>query len=187
LIIVENPKDNNYVCQEKTLAPDGCRNCCAGRERGSGRKEDLGVGEAALQDLTDLRPIAIACDRDPASLKQEAPSRGHLVSDYLRSQESPEVYLQRLAPRVGRYNGFSLFVRDRSGLCYYSNRGEAIRLASGIHGMSNPLLDTLWPKVSRGPEIQLTHKRILHILPSFLIAELTILFLITYIPPSSFY
>ncbi len=113
---------------------------------------DLKAGGTWLGITRSGRLAAITNYRDPASLKTEAPSRGHLVSDYLRSRESPEEYLQRLAPRAGRYNGFSLLVGDRSELLFYSNRGEAIRPAPGIHGMSNHLLDTPWPKVNRGKQ-----------------------------------
>ncbi|HEV8593197.1 MAG TPA: NRDE family protein, partial [Pyrinomonadaceae bacterium] len=36
-------------------------------------------------------------------------------------------------------------------VCYYSNRENIVReLGPGIYGLSNHLLDTPWPKVSRG-------------------------------------
>jgi uncharacterized protein with NRDE domain len=96
------------------------------------------------------RLAAVTNYRDPASLKQDAPSRGELAIDYLCRRESPKVYLKRLDPCAGRYNGFSLLMGDRSELFYYSNRGEASRLEPGIHGMSNHLIDTPWPKVEQG-------------------------------------
>jgi len=98
------------------------------------------------------RLAAVTNYRDPASLKQDAPSRGELVSDYLRGREKPEIYLRRIEPSATRYNGFSLLVGDFSELVYFSNRGEARRLTPGIHGMSNHLLDTPWPKVERGKQ-----------------------------------
>ncbi len=61
--------------------------------------------------------------RDPASLKSDAPSRGSLVSDYLRGRETPENYLRRIKPRPARYNGFNLLVGDASELFCFSNRG----------------------------------------------------------------
>ena len=111
---------------------------------------DLKAGGTWLGITRSGRLAAVTNYRDPASLKKEAPSRGQLVSDYLRGGESPEEYLQRLAPRAGRYNGFSLLVGDRSKLLCYSNRGEMVRPEPGIHGMSNRLLDTPWPKVAEG-------------------------------------
>ena len=41
---------------------------------------------------------------------------------------------------------------DGSELVYFSNRGGANRLTPGIHGLSNHLLDTPWPKVERGKQ-----------------------------------
>lgn len=38
---------------------------------------------------------------------------------------------------------------DLSKLFYYSNRGDAIRIVGpGVHGLSNHLMDTSWPKVT---------------------------------------
>ncbi len=113
---------------------------------------DLKAGGTWLGITRDGRLAAITNYRDPASLKDGAPSRGELVSDYLRSRESPEGCVKRLAPRAGGYNGFSLLIGDRSALFYYSNRGESVRLTPGIHGMSNHLLDTPWPKVDWGKQ-----------------------------------
>jgi uncharacterized protein with NRDE domain len=111
---------------------------------------DLKAGGTWLGITRGGRLAAVTNYRDPASLKTEAPSRGHLVSDYLRGRERPEEYLRQLAPRAGRYNGFSLLVGDRSDLFFYSNRGGLVRPEPGIHGMSNHLLDTPWPKVDQG-------------------------------------
>jgi uncharacterized protein with NRDE domain len=113
---------------------------------------DLKAGGTWLGITRSGRLAALTNYRDPASLKQDAPSRGHLVSDYLRNQESSDAYLKRLAARADRYNGFSLLVGDCSALFVYSNRSEAIRLNPGIYGMSNHLLDTPWPKVSLGKQ-----------------------------------
>jgi uncharacterized protein with NRDE domain len=94
---------------------------------------------------------AITNYRDPASLKSAAPSRGRLVSDFLIGEEDPQAYLGRLALNPGNYNGFNLVVGAGDRLCWYSNRGHGIRpLLPGIYGLSNHLLDTPWPKLSRG-------------------------------------
>ncbi|NIP44972.1 MAG: hypothetical protein GWN21_00565 [Gammaproteobacteria bacterium] len=80
-----------------------------------------------------------------------APSRGHLVSEYLRARHAPQAYLDSLAGRAGAYNGFNLLVADGDGLHWYSNRAAGPRaLAPGIYGISNSLLDTPWPKLVRG-------------------------------------
>lgn len=111
---------------------------------------DLKAGGTWLGITRQGRLAALTNYRNPALHKPEAPSRGELVSDYLRSSRAPGAYLDALAPRAGLYNGFSLLLGDLSGLWFFSNRGGRNALAPGIHGMSNRLMDTPWPKVERG-------------------------------------
>jgi uncharacterized protein with NRDE domain len=96
------------------------------------------------------RIAALTNYRDPASVKKEAPSRGGLVSAYLLGKEKAETYLNRIAAETSLYNGFSLLVGGLSGVFYFSNRGMQTRLAPGIYGLSNSLLDVSWPKVVLG-------------------------------------
>jgi len=98
------------------------------------------------------RIAALTNYRDPASVKEGAPSRGWLVSDFLRGHEEPLTYLQNLAFRADRYNSFSLILGDLSRLYYFSNRDGLFELSPGLYGLSNHLLDTPWPKVERGKE-----------------------------------
>ena len=97
------------------------------------------------------RLAAITNYRDPASIKPDAPTRGLLVSNFLAGSDSARTYLQKLSESGDRYNGFNLILFDDTGLWYYSNRGERIlALKPGIHGLSNHLLNTRWPKINRG-------------------------------------
>lgn len=97
------------------------------------------------------RFAAITNFRNPAERKPEAPSRGQLVSDFLSAQSEPEAWLAAIAPRAHEYNGFSMLAGDGRTLCFYSNRnGDIAALETGIHGLSNHLLDTPWPKVTKG-------------------------------------
>ncbi|MBC8179160.1 MAG: NRDE family protein [Deltaproteobacteria bacterium] len=97
------------------------------------------------------RVAAITNYRDPASIKSNAPSRGELVSDFLTGDEKPEEYFASLDLKARAYNGFNLLVGVKDQICWYSNRGKGTRsLIPGIYGVSNHLLDTPWPKVSRG-------------------------------------
>ena len=97
------------------------------------------------------RIAAITNFRDPVLQIADAPSRGFLVSDFLASKESPKSYLEHVKQIGHRYNGFNLFVGDKSELFYYSNRGNSIhRTKPGLYGVSNHLLDTPWPKVAKG-------------------------------------
>jgi uncharacterized protein with NRDE domain len=91
--------------------------------------------------------------RDPASLKKNAPSRGRLLTRFLLGGQSPLDYLQEVRLEGERYNGFNLIVGDPNRLYWYSNRdGDPVALAPGFYGVSNHLLDTPWPKVTRGKE-----------------------------------
>ena len=99
------------------------------------------------------RFAALTNFRDPRERKTDAPSRGQLVSDYLKSDQRPREYLEDIAMQALRYNGFNLLAGDIDGIFYFSNRAESVQqLSPGIHGLSNHLLDTPWPKVERGKQ-----------------------------------
>lgn len=114
---------------------------------------DLAAGGTWFGITRQGRFAAITNYRDPSALRPDAPSRGPLVSDYLRDRESAWDYLQSLLPRAALYNGFNLLLGDTAGLFYYSNQGGAPQaLEPGLYGLSNHLLGTPWPKVRRGLE-----------------------------------
>jgi uncharacterized protein with NRDE domain len=97
------------------------------------------------------RLAAVTNYREPGAQRPEARSRGHLVTDFLADRTAAAEYLRRLHSDSHRYNGFNLIVGDAEALYYYSNRdGTASPVQSGIHGLSNHLLDTRWPKVRHG-------------------------------------
>jgi len=91
--------------------------------------------------------------RDLKNINPNAPSRGHLVSDYLLNGVDATVYLKEVHLGADRYNGFNLIVGKIDDLHYYSNyQSKIVKLKPGFYGLSNHLLDTPWPKVSRGKE-----------------------------------
>lgn len=91
--------------------------------------------------------------RNPAERMATAPSRGRLVTDFLTAACRPSEYLARVAPHADEYNGFSMLAADRGSLVFYSNREGIVRdVEPGVHGLSNHLLDTPWPKVEKGKE-----------------------------------
>lgn len=110
---------------------------------------DLTAGGSWLGVDALGRFAAVTNFRDEESTAPGGPSRGRLVTDFLTSGRSPAEHLQRLAPHAADYAGFNLLVADRDALWYASNRapGFARQLPSGMHGLSNHLLDTPWPKV----------------------------------------
>ena len=98
------------------------------------------------------RFAAITNIRAPSEHRDDAPSRGQLVADYLAGCMSPQEYIDDLRQRANQYNGFNLVIGDRDTLIWYSNRGDSDPrngkpLEPGVYGVSNALLDAPWPKV----------------------------------------
>lgn len=99
------------------------------------------------------RWAAITNFRRPAAERKDAPSRGALVRDFLTGGTSTSEYLEALESAGDRYNGYNLLFAAGGRIAYHSNRGaSSADLPGGIHGLSNHLLDTPWPKVARGTE-----------------------------------
>ena len=99
------------------------------------------------------RIAALTNYRNPRSYLKGAPSRGRLASGFLCGSQLAAGYLDFLRREGEGYNGFNLVFGEPEHLCYFSNRGNLPpSLAPGIHGISNHLLDTPWPKVTRGKE-----------------------------------
>jgi uncharacterized protein with NRDE domain len=94
---------------------------------------------------------AITNFRDPGTLKDDAPSRGGLIKNFLCGTDSPRAYLTQVKKTGHHYNGFNLIAGDENELWYYSNQGGGVvEVAPGMHGLSNHFLDTPWPKVEKG-------------------------------------
>jgi uncharacterized protein with NRDE domain len=81
--------------------------------------------------------------RDPS-----APSRGELVTKALAAAQPPLVCAARMAVDGQRFHGFNLLIGRGASAAYVSNRASGgIALGAGIHGLSNHLLETPWPKL----------------------------------------
>jgi uncharacterized protein with NRDE domain len=112
---------------------------------------DLVAGGTWLGITRGGRFAAITNHRNPPTTPATPRSRGMLTLDFLTSTASPGEYLQRLAHEAGSYAGFNLILGDADQLYYYSNLENCIRpLAPGLYSLSNALLDTPWPKQTRG-------------------------------------
>jgi uncharacterized protein with NRDE domain len=111
---------------------------------------DLQAGGTWLGITLGGRFAALTNYRNPGERRTGAPSRGALVSGFLTGTTGPAAYAKEVAREAVHYNGFSLLVADVDSLWFASNRGDGpVRVAPGIHGLSNHLLDTPWPKVER--------------------------------------
>ena len=84
-----------------------------------------------------------------------APSRGSLIPRYLAAARGAPPgageFFAALEREASAYSGFNLLLTDAQTLWYGSNRTApfARALAPGVHGLSNELLDTPWPKLRR--------------------------------------
>jgi uncharacterized protein with NRDE domain len=89
--------------------------------------------------------------RDVQPRRPDAPSRGSLIPDWLASRSNPAMFLGQLEPDAQRYAGFNLLLNDADSLWYASNRAPQFSraLSRGVYGLSNLLLDTPWPKLTR--------------------------------------
>ncbi|WP_295993970.1 NRDE family protein [Rugamonas sp.] len=108
------------------------------------RQGDDGAASARFAAITNIRA--------PAEHRDDAPSRGHLVADYLAGGMSAQDYVETLRAGGDAYNGYNLVLGDRDTLIWYSNKGQhdprnGQPLTPGIYGLSNALLDAPWPKV----------------------------------------
>jgi uncharacterized protein with NRDE domain len=113
--------------------------------------KDLKSGGTWLGITRKGRIAALSNFRDPGSVRDNSPSRGGLVREFLLGDTPPAGYREMLRQRSQDYNGFSIIFGDRENLYAYSNKGEIPPLLQpGIHGLSNHLLDTPWPKVRQG-------------------------------------
>ncbi|MTI87180.1 MAG: NRDE family protein [Balneolaceae bacterium] len=96
----------------------------------------------------DGRWGALTNYRSPLARKKNPPTRGKLVIDYLKEEQSARQYLDQVHPQSNRFNGFNLLLGDQQGLFHYSNHEQQIHsVAPGIHGISNASLNTPWPKL----------------------------------------
>jgi uncharacterized protein with NRDE domain len=80
-------------------------------------------------------------------------SRGIMVRDFLTGEMKPQQYVTDILAKKHNYGGFNLLVKDSDSFWYCSNRSpDPLAVLPGVHGLSNHLLDTPWPKVRKGKE-----------------------------------
>lgn len=115
---------------------------------------DLVHGGTWLGVTSTGRIAALTNYRDPGDPHRHGPnSRGRLVSGFLEERIGAEEYLRRLRQSGLPYGGYNLLVGDSQRLFCYSNKSDRLAaIEPGVHGISNHLLDTPWPKVRRGKE-----------------------------------
>jgi uncharacterized protein with NRDE domain len=107
----------------------------------------LGV---ALSNAGRVRLAALTNYRSATPARQEVPSRGEVVANFLQSELDAEDYLQTLQPLASIYNPFNLLVFDGHRLLGLESRSaRTITLQPGIGAVSNADFHTPWPKLRK--------------------------------------
>ncbi len=111
---------------------------------------DLAAGGTWLGATENGRFAVVTNFRDPSEPGDRLRSRGALVSGFLSGAQTAADYAREVADAAALYRGFNLLLGDVDSLWYVGSRAGAPRaLAPGVHGLSNHLLDTPWPKVTQ--------------------------------------
>ncbi|MGB0984900.1 MAG: NRDE family protein [Saprospiraceae bacterium] len=110
------------------------------------------VGNGSWFGMSKLgRFSALTNYRDGFNIIKDAPTRGKLVTNYLINDIDTRTYLEGVAVDSHLYNGYNLLTFDGKELFHYSNiSNEITPIKAGIHGVSNALLNTSWPKIDNG-------------------------------------
>ena len=112
---------------------------------------DLEMGGAWMGLTTGGRFAAVTNFRDGFPKGTAPRSRGELAGGYLTGDQAALPYLQSIAARKTEYAGFGTIAGDPKALWFLSNYGSGVEAVTpGVHGLSNHLLDTPWPKVADG-------------------------------------
>jgi uncharacterized protein with NRDE domain len=111
---------------------------------------DLQAGGTWLGVSGSGRLAALTNHRDPTQMRTDAPSRGELVSGFLKSTASAADFLTELAAKAADYNPFNLLVFDGQHLMGLESRHARVStMQPGIGAVSNADFLTPWPKLAR--------------------------------------
>jgi uncharacterized protein with NRDE domain len=109
---------------------------------------DLKAGGSWMTLSKKGKFAAVTNYRDLKNIREDATSRGEIPTNFLKNDQSPHKYLQSLHERAENYNGFNVLAGTTKQLMHYSNYERKLNVIKpGIHGLSNALLNTPWPKV----------------------------------------
>lgn len=112
--------------------------------------KDLKAGGTWMGITKSHRFAALTNFRDMKSIKKDAPSRGHIVTDFLTSTESAPEFFESIKDEAHKYNGFNLIYGMVDNLYYFNNQEiELQQIDPGCHTLSNAFLDTEWPKTDQ--------------------------------------
>ncbi len=114
---------------------------------------DLDKGGSWLALTRSGKVAAVTNYRDGQPKDPALRSRGELVSAFLTGSSDARTYLERVKPQGDQYGGFILIAGTIETLYWLSNNGPGVeKIAPGVHGLSNHLLNTPWPKIRRSKQ-----------------------------------
>lgn len=114
---------------------------------------DLEKGGTWLGLALSGRIAAVTNYRNRTGGRSAPLSRGALVSGFLANEADSVAYLERVKAQGEQYKGFILIAGDLEALYWVSNRGPGVeKIPPGVHGLSNHLLNTPWPKLKRSKQ-----------------------------------
>ena len=109
---------------------------------------DLKEGGTWMGITRNGRFAALTNYRDPALVREGKASRGQLAASFLAATAEPMDWLAELSGRRDDYNPFNILVGHAGTLaCLESTTGTVRQLEPGVHGLSNHLFNSPWPKV----------------------------------------
>lgn len=145
LILAGNRDEFHRRPTQKLHVWDGNPNILAGK--------DLKEGGTWLGINQHGKMAAVTNHRDLSNIKENAPSRGFIVTEILKSDLSTSEKLFDMAPDFSKYNGFNLIAGTVDDLYYCSNHDNSFqKIKPGLYGISNASLNTPWPKTNSALE-----------------------------------
>lgn len=109
---------------------------------------DLQEGGTWMGVSRSGRVAAVTNVRSPEAAIRKPLSRGRLVADFLKRDESAAAFAASLEGEAAAFGGYNLLLLDGTEVRYVSNlpRFVSRRVEPGVHTLSNAQLDTPWPK-----------------------------------------
>ena len=112
--------------------------------------KDLRAGGTWLGIHPNGRFAALTNFRDVPNETAGRKSRGELIPTFFSGRDSILSFIDQLQETKNQYNGFNLLAAEQGEMWFISNYQRSVqRVTPGLHGLSNALLDTPWPKVEK--------------------------------------
>src|SRR5699024_3306173 len=97
---------------------------------------DLEAHGTWLGMTKNKRFAALTNYRDLENEHSDRRSRGKIITNFLTSDDEPQVFLEKLNKMSDEYNGFNVLVGTSDELYYYSNQQkEIIEIEPGTHSI----------------------------------------------------